>query len=430
MEWFEIAALVTTLAALFSYLNHRLLGLPTTIGLMAISLVASLALVGAGYVWPGAEVHLRELVAHIEFDKTVMHGLLGFLLFAGALHVDLGDLAEQKAVIGVLATVGVIISTALVGTATWAMAGALGFEIRFIHCLLFGALITPTDPIAVLAILKSLGAPKSLETKIAGESLFNDGVGVVVFLAIAGVAGLTPGHEGTAHAAASQTGAGEIVRLFLLEVGGGVAFGLIVGLVAYRMLKSVDNYQVEVLISLALVAGGYVAANRLHISGPLAMVVAGLLIGNHGRALAMSARTREHLDTFWELIDEILNAVLFLLIGLEVVALSFSWNYLGPGLLAIVIVLAARALAVAAPLAIMARFRSFTPHATTVLVWSGLRGGISVALALSLKATLGRQAPASFELILFMTYAVVVFSIIVQGLTVAPLLRRLQLTER
>jgi CPA1 family monovalent cation:H+ antiporter len=429
MDWFELAALLICLAAIASYLNARFVHLPTTIGLMAISLAASLGVVAIGSFVPHLHDDVVHVVVGIHFSETLMHGLLGFLLFAGALHIDLADLAKHKLAIGALATIGLLLSTFVIGSLAWATLAFLDMPLPWLHCLLFGALISPTDPIAVLALLASLGAPKSMETKIAGESLFNDGVGVVVFVAVTGAAGLRTGHA-SVEIAAHGLNALELSRLFVVETGGGVAFGLAAGYVAYLMLKSLDDYPVEVLISLALVAGGYAFAQHLHVSAPIAMVVAGLLIGNHGRLLAMSARTREHLDSFWELVDEILNAVLFVLIGLEVLVIRFEPYDAALGVLAIVITLAGRAIAVAAPLRALRAFRDFSPHAVKVLTWSGLRGGISVALALSLKGTLGVSAPDSYGRILFMTYVVVAFSIIVQGLTVAPLLRRLGLATR
>jgi CPA1 family monovalent cation:H+ antiporter len=423
MNWFEIIALLVTLAALFSYLNHRFLGLPTTVGLMLIGLLFSMALLAAGNVFPGLEPKVVALLERIDFNKTLMEGLLGFLLFAGALHVNLDDLAQQKRVIALLATVGLLVSTGLVGGLVWAVMGMLGLDLSFVLCLLFGALISPTDPIAVLAILKSLGVPKSLETKITGESLFNDGMAVVVFLAVMGVAGLS------GHGSGEVGVAFEVVTLFAVETLGGVAFGLASGYLAFLVFRSVDNYEVEILLSLALVAGGYALAGALRVSGPIAMVVAGLLIGNQGRRFAMSDRTRDHLDTFWKLVDEVLNAVLFVLIGFEVLVISFDRSWLGAGLLAIPIVLAARWIAVGGPVLALRRFRPFTPHAVKVLTWGGLRGGISVALALSLKASLGQSDRAAYEGVLMMTYVVVVFSIVVQGLTMAPLLRTLKLSE-
>lgn len=414
----ETIAVLISLAAVFSYINHRWLGLPTTIGLMLIGLATSLGLIAAGHFVPGVERWAAALLEGVDFGQTLMHGMLGFLLFAGALHVNLNDLASKKFIVGLLATAGVVISTTIVGGAMWLVLGWLGIEARFVHCLLFGSLISPTDPIAVLSILKTLGVSKSLETKIAGESLFNDGVGVVVFLGILIAAGLDPQHGG-------HLTIGNMAGLFLKEAVGGAVFGLVTGLVAYRMLKSVDNYQVEVLISLALVAGGYTLADHLHLSGPIAMVVAGLLIGNHGRALAMSARTREHLDVFWELVDEVLNAVLFVLIGLEVIVFSFTGRYLLAGLAAIPVVLMARFVAVGLPVGAMrAMGRTFSPHAVKMLTWGGLRGGISVALAMSIPKSMHGEPMPQRDVIVAVTYVVVVFSIVVQGLSMGPLVKR------
>jgi len=454
LDLFEIIALLLTLTGVLAYLNHKLLHLPSTIGLMVLSLALSLVLIGLSRVVPEIDDTARLVLNRIDFDAALLNGMLGFLLFAGALHVDLGRLWRQKWPVALLASVGVLVSTALIGTTTWFTFSWLGQEVPFIYCLLFGSLISPTDPIAVLAILKTLGAPENLETKIAGESLFNDGVGVVLFLALMGVAGFGGHSQGPHPAAAEQqtvmtenvgtethvaademhesrdesVGAGDVLLLFTQEVVGGAVLGLVLGALAFFMLRSVDNYQVEVMISLALVAGGYALAMGLGLSGPIAMVICGLLIGNHGRALAMSDTTREHLDNFWELIDEILNALLFVLIGLEVLLLTFDRLNLTIGLLAIPMVLIARLIAVSLPISALRRFRQITPHAVKVLTWGGLRGGISVALALSLKESLGQTDPAAYQAILFMTYAVVVFSIVVQGLTIPVLLRRLGLT--
>ena len=425
MDLFEIIATLLTVAAFFSYLNHRFLRLPSTIGLMLIGLVFSLALIVVGNALPSIERTAVRLLENVDFDKTLMEGLLGFLLFAGALHVNLEDLARQKVAIAVLATVGLAISAFLVGGLTWLALDLLGVSMPFILCLLFGALISPTDPIAVLAALKSANAPRSLETKIAGESLFNDGVAVVFFLAVLGLAGLGGGHAGGGAASDGVAVAELVVTLFALETAGGAFLGFAAGYLVYRLMRSVDSYEVEILLSLALVAGGYALARVLHVSGPIAMVVAGLLIGNHGRTFAMSDRTREHLDMFWLLVDEILNAVLFVLIGLEVLVIPFDWIWLAAGALAVGIVLASRFVAVGMAVSTLRPVREFTPHVVKVLTWGGMRGGISVALALSLKSTLGARSPEAYEGLLLMTYVVVVFSIAVQGLTIAPVLRRL-----
>jgi monovalent cation:H+ antiporter, CPA1 family len=407
MQLFHIIAFLITLAAVFSWVNHRFLKMPMAIGLMSIALLMSLVLIvlgKLGYAHLGQNVQL--MLASIDFNATLLHGMLSFLLFAGALHINLEDLARQRLVIGVLATASVIGATFLIGLGTWLISDLLGLGIPKIYCLLFGALISPTDPIAVLGILKTAGASKSLETKIAGESLFNDGIAVVVFLVIAEIA------TGTKTVTAET-----IFHLFAMEVVGGILYGLLLGGIAFWMLKKVDNYSVEILITLALTTGGYTLAESLHISAPIAIVVAGLLIGNHGRRLAMSRSTREHLDTFWKLADEVLNAVLFVLIGLEVVILSLDQNYIFAGLLAIPLVLSARLVSVALPIGIMRRFRSFSPGVVSILTWGGLRGGISVALALSLPPGTTRDS------LLTITYFVVIFSILVQGLSLAPLIR-------
>ena len=407
MELFNILAILVSVTALLSYINHRFVGLPTTIGVMIIAMGCSLFVILLGYFGVGFTEEVSQLMAEIDFNKTLMYGMLSFLLFAGALHIHLNDLAEQKSIIGFLATFGVVTSTFIIGGVTYFILQALGLELPFVYCLLFGSLISPTDPIAVLGILKTANAPKSLETKIAGESLFNDGVGVVVFLVILEIA--------TGQQALNF---GHISQLFLLEAIGGIIFGLGLGYIAYRMIKSVDNYHVEVMITLALVTGGYALATALHLSGPIAIVVAGLLIGNQGRALGMSDKTRERLDVFWELIDEILNAILFVLIGLELVILTGTQQYILAGLILIPVALLARFIAVGIPISLLKSRKKFTNGAHWILTWGGLRGGISVALALSLPVGPER------DLILTITYIIVIFSVIVQGLTVKPLVKK------
>jgi CPA1 family monovalent cation:H+ antiporter len=407
MTLFQTTAAVLTLAALANYLNHRFVRLPATMGLMVVGLMLSLGFVLLGKTGIIDVTHAANFVRSIDFSETLLHGMLAFLLFAGALHVNLSDLASQKLPVAVLSTVGVVIATFVTGGLFWAGAQALGMGLPFIYALLFGALISPTDPIAVLGILKQAGAPKSLEIKITGESLFNDGIGVVIFLTILGIAvsGSTPEPR-------------EIGVFLLEEAAGGFGVGLALGWAVYRLLRSVDAYEVEVLLTLALAAGGYTFAEAIHVSAPIAIVVAGLVIGNQGRAFAMSDKTREHLDTFWELVDEILNAVLFVLMGLEVIALKLDWHYAPLGVLAIVSVLAARYVSVGIPLLAMSFRREFSVGAVNVLTWGGLRGGISIALALSLPATPER------DLVLTVTYAVVVFSVLVQGLTLGRLIKR------
>lgn len=408
MELFNLLAILITLTALFSYINHRYIGLPTTIGVMLVALLISLLLILLDLFGLGFRQHAQRMMGQIQFDRTLLHGMLSFLLFAGALHINIDDLMAHRWSIGILATLGTLMSAFLVGTLTWLILKGVAGQMDYRICLLFGALISPTDPIAVLGILKTIGAPKNLEIKIAGESLFNDGLGVVLFLGVLEVA--TGTHD---------LSAGHIGRLLFQEVIGGASLGFGLGYLAYRMLKSIDNYQVEILISLALVVGGYALASGLHLSGPIAIVIAGLLIGNHGRLFAMSDETRRQLDTFWEVVDEILNAVLFVLIGLEILVLTFTRHYLLLSCLIIPIVLAARFISIGIPTALLNRFRTLTPGAVPVLTWGGLRGGISVALALSIPPIPERQ------MILAFTYTVVLFSILVQGTTIKPLMRYL-----
>ena len=408
MTLFQILAVLLSMTALFGFINYHFLKLPTMIGVMVVALLLSSAIIALQYVGVDLRPWAEHVVGRIDFNQTLLHGMLSFLLFAGALHVDLGDLDEEKWPILLLATFGVVLSTVLVGSMTALVLRAVGVELSFTYCLLFGAVISPTDPVAVLGILRKARAPKRLETLITGESLFNDGVGVVVFLVILGIATGTGHGSGVQHAA----------LLFAEEAIGGVVFGLALGGLAYTLLKTVDDYQVEIIISLGIVTGGYALASAIHTSGPIAIVVAGLLVGNHGRRFAMSARTRDNLDTFWELVDEILNAVLFLLIGLELLVVDLEWRPLLAGALAIPVVLLSRLIAVAGPLALLRKGRTFEQGTVRVMTWGGLRGGISVALALSVP--MGPER----DLLLAITYPVVLFSILVQGLTVERAVRR------
>ncbi|WP_286790607.1 MULTISPECIES: cation:proton antiporter [unclassified Pseudomonas] len=404
----ELAAIFVSFTALFAYLNYRFVGLPPTIGVMAIALACSLLLHGLSLAgMPGLEERVEDVMSRVDFNRLLMDGMLSFILFAGALHVDLGELRQRRWAIGLLATIGVIISTLTIGLASRWILQAFEMDLSLIYCLVFGALIAPTDPIAVLGIMRSAGAPKSLEITIVGESLFNDGVAVVVFTVLVGVL-----------QADKVPGFGEALWLFAEGAGGGILFGGILGGLVFWMLKSIDEYQVEVLLTLALVIGGYTLATHLQLSDPITMVIAGLIIGNHGRAMAMSDKTRRNLDTFWTLIDESLNAVLFVLIGLELILRPFDWLYLFIALCLMLTILAVRFMTVAPPLLLVRFWREEMPKGSAqVLTWGGLRGGISVALALSLPAGDERN------LVLNLTYLIVLFSILIQGLTIGRLVR-------
>lgn len=413
LSLFEIAALLLAISAFFGWFNRYLLQLPHTIGLLVMALVTSLVLLALERLLPGFGITdtVQAAIGQIDFYSTVMEGMLAFLLFAGALHVDFEFLHNQKWAIGVLATIGVGLSTLITGTGFWYLAGALGADIPFMWALVFGALISPTDPVAVLSLLKSVNVPHALEAKIAGESLFNDGVGVVIFTILVALA-LGSSVEG------ETVGALEIAELFFLEAGGGALLGFVTGWIAYRAMATIDQYTLEILITLGVVAATYAIALRLHISGPIAVVITGLLIGNRGARIGMSEQTRQHLFEFWELIDEILNSVLFLLIGLELLVIAFDPSYGWVAVLCVPLVLIARFIAVGLPIVSLSRFLPFTTGTIPVLTWGGLRGGISVALVLSLPDN--EYKP----LLLTATYAVVLFSIIVQGLTVKQVISR------
>ncbi|HEX2688718.1 MAG TPA: sodium:proton antiporter [Kofleriaceae bacterium] len=407
MTNFQLAAIVVSLTAALAYVNAKLLRLPSSVGLMAIALVGSFTLLAIEQLGVGVSDHVRVLVTELDFSATLLHGMLGLLLFAGALHIDVAGLGADKLAVTTLALGGTLLSTILVGGAIDLVLGAIGVPIAPIEAFLFGALISPTDPIAVLGVLKSVEAPPELETRIAGESLFNDGIGVVIFTTVLAIA------------SGRNVSAGEIGAVFVREALGGAGFGLVTGYLAYRLVRSIDDYTVEVLITLALVIGGYAAAEAIGVSAPLAAIIAGLLIGTRAPH-AMSDRTRMYLDSFWKLVDEVLNAVLFMLIGITLLVLPFHRGMVRAALLAVPIVLAARWISVALPLTALGRFRASTPHSIKILTWGGLRGGLSIAMALSLPASNAR------DIILGMTYAVVAWSILVQGMTFGPLLRRLE----
>jgi Na+:H+ antiporter len=408
---FDLVAILLTVSAVFAFINAKLLRLPTTIGVMIMGLAASLILIGLELLTAETELSraLSDAVRQIDFTEALMHGMLAFMLFAGALQVDLAKLKSRAASVGLLATVGVVVSTAIVGVSFWLVAGWHGSPIRLVWAFVFGALISPTDPVAVLSILKAVHVPKDTEVEMTGEALLNDGVGVVMFTILVAAA-----------VGADDAGFGvvQVARLFFVEALGGAILGLVTGYVAYRAMRLIDDFRIEVLISLALVMGTYALAEKLHLSGPIAMVCAGLLIGERGPADAMSETTQRYLFGFWTLIDEILNIVLFLLIGLEVLVLRPDRAVMPIALLAIPIVLTARFLSVAAPVAALSARVPFMKGTIPVLTWGGVRGGISIALVLSVPEF--SQKP----LILAATYAVVIFSIVVQGLTLAPLVRK------
>jgi len=414
MSLFVIASILIVLSALFGYINVKVLKLPNTIGLMIIAILFTLGLFLTSYINPALLNFAEDLISKIDFETVLLDVMLGFLLFAGAMHTNFEQLKVQRWPILLFATVGVITSTFLVGGMSYHLFNALGHDVQFIHCLLFGALISPTDPIAVLGIMKKAGVPRKLETKIVGESLFNDGVGVVVFLTIFSIAG------GGNHGDHGGSEMNSIMVLFGQEVFGGIIFGGIIGWITYKLLKSINDYEIEVMITLACVMGGYVLAHYLHLSAPLAIVVAGLIVGNDTvRDSAMSNITEQFVDKFWELVDILLNALLFVLIGLELLIISFEVSFLTAGVISIVLVLTARYLSLLIPVAIFAKKLEFLPHTTKIMAWGGLRGGISIALALSLGDEMNR------DLILTVTYVVVVFSIIVQGLSIGSLTTKL-----
>ncbi|TDI75439.1 MAG: sodium:proton antiporter [Bacteroidetes bacterium] len=410
MDYFLIITTLVVLAAAFGYLNVRFLKLPNTIGLMVITIVFTLAVIALSYFDNTLLNAEKYIIAQIDFETVLLDIMLSFLLFAGALHTNFEQLKIQRWPVLVFATLGVLVSTFLVATAMFYCLQLLGLQVDYIYCLLFGALISPTDPIAVLGILKQAGVPKKLETKIVGESLFNDGVGVVVFLTLFQIAS----------ASGTEIEPLDILKMFGEEIIGGILLGLFLGWITYRLMKSIDDYDIEVIITLAAVMGGTVIAQKFHLSAPLAMVTAGLIVGNNTvRESAMSAITESYVDKFWELIDILLNTILFVLIGMEMLVLTLEGNYIIAGLIAIPIVLLCRFTSLLFPINFFKKRLDFVPNTNLIMTWGGLRGGISIALALGLTQEMHR------ELFLVITYVIVVFSIIVQGLTVGKLVKRL-----
>ncbi|MGH8290179.1 MAG: cation:proton antiporter [Steroidobacteraceae bacterium] len=414
MPIFTIVSAVITVVALSGYANYKLVHLPDTVGITAVALLISVATVAVGQLVPQISAWGQLAVRGLDFPNLVFHGLLGLLLFAGSLHVDVTGLARARGLVVLLATFGVAISTVLVGFAFFYVARLLGTNISLLDSFIFGALISPTDPIAALGLLGKAGVPPSLLTKITGEALFNDGTGVVLFVVLLGIAGvahgMSPSHSGS--------GPSGVAMLFVQQVLGGAVFGLGVGYAGIRLLRSVDSYVVETLITLAMATGGYAAAEGLKVSAPIATVVMGLVVGS-GREYAMSELTRERLFMFWELLDDLLNLLLFGLVGLELTALAGTFReYLIPAAAALPIVLIARYVSVGVPVAVLRRFQHFEPHTVKLMTWAGLRGALSVALALSLPE--GPPKP----LIVTATYLIAIFSILIQATTVEPLARR------
>lgn len=409
MDYYSIASILVVFSALFGYINVRFFKLPITIGLMIITIIFTMVVLFIGQFDDTLLLREKAFIARIDFEAVLLDIMLSFLLFAGALHTNFEQLKVQRGPILAFATFGVLVSTFLIGTAMFYVLQWIGFEVSFINCLLFGALISPTDPIAVLGILKKAGAPKKLETKIVGESLFNDGVGVVIFLTIFSIA---------KNPTASLEFV-DIATLFGQEVVGGIVLGLLLGWATYRLMRSIDNYEIEVILTIAAVMGGTLLAHTFHLSAPLAMVTAGLIVGNDKvRDSAMSEVTESYVDKFWELIDVLLNTLLFVMIGMEMLVLTLGKNYVYAGLLAIPIILMCRYVSLWIPIKFFAKRLDFVPKTNLIMTWGGLRGGISIALALSLTSDMHR------ELFLVITYIVVVVSIIGQGLTVEPIIKK------
>ena len=417
----ELPAIILTCVSIFGFINHRYLKLPITVGLVLIALISALIVLGIDSIVPalGVSETVQYWLDEIDFNRTLMHGMLSFLLFAGALHVDLETLIESKIRVGALATIGVILSTIINGSGFYFLCHLFGIQIDYLLCLIFGAVVSPTDPVAVLALLKRVKIPKKLEATVAGESLFNDGVAVVVYSILVTVAfGASIG--GGEHA----VGASAVVGLFIREAFGGALLGIVCGYFSFLLMRRMDDYVIEVITTIALVTGAYTIALHLHISGPIAMVVAGVFIGNTGRRLAMSEETKSHVTQFWHLVDEILNAALFVLIGFQIIMLSYQASILVISVLCVPLAVGARWLAVFAPLQVLSRFVEKPRGDVVILTWAGLRGGISVALALSLPDISAKP------LILTATYTVVVFSILIQGLTIEKVIRWAQGMER
>ncbi len=409
MELYYSFSVLIVLAALFSYANLRFLKLPGTIGIMIIAMLVSVAirLLGDSY-FPDATKDMFQLFNSLDFNEILMGAMLNFLLFAGAMHVNILDLKNLRWTIATYATISVVLSAFIISAILYYIAPYFGIQIPYIYCLLFGTLISPTDPIVVLGILKQAKVPKIIETKITGESLFNDGVAVVMFAVVLQIA-TNPSFDADF---------ASVSKLFLMEAGGGILLGLLLGFTASRSMKKIDDYKVSALITLSIVMGGFLIAKELHVSSPLAMVIAGLIIGNYGKKFAMSKTTQDYLNKFWELIDEIMNAILFLFIGFELLLIEDLMDQILLGIVTIFIVLLSRTLSIVIPARTILRKNTFSKGSLIVLVWGGIRGGVSIALVLSMPNSEWK------DLLLEITYIVVLFSIVIQGLTVGKVAHR------
>lgn len=407
MSLFHLITVLITLTALFSYINSRYVQLPVTVGVMLIALILSLVMIVLGHLMLGVREVAQEFVFQMKFGDALLQWMLGFLLFAGAMHVDVRELARSRLLTATLAVGGTIISMFAVGGLCWLITHALGLGMTWIHSLLLGAVLAPTDPVAVLDVIKRINAPREIVNVIAAESLFNDGVGVVLFFTLLAMSRNEP------------MALGGTAAMLARQVGGGAILGFIAGLIAAAALERIHSAQVEILITLALVMGTYSLSEVLHVSGPIAVVVAGLVISNNSQFLNRARDTTHDLAVFWDLVDEILNAILFVLIGFQIVVIKCTVGLVGAGLLMIVPVIAARWLSVAGIAALFNRGGRISSAFVLILVWGGLRGGLAIAMALSLPQSAMRQQ------IVLITYIVVIFSILVQGTTAGALVRRL-----
>jgi monovalent cation:H+ antiporter, CPA1 family len=408
MSVFPLFSMLIVVSAVFAYINFRFIKLPWSIGLMFMALISSLIIFAVGEIYPSVTISITAMIHDLDFSRLLMGSMLSFMLFAGSIHIKLEDLRPERFSVIIFSTCSVLLSTFIVGILVYYLLALFGMQVGFVYCLLFGSLISPTDPIAVLGILKEAKISKSLETKMAGESLFNDGVAVVIFVTLLEVAE-QPGELSWM----------KVAGLFAQEAIGGLLWGVIIGYLGFVLMRSINNYKVEVMITLAIVMGGYSFASMLHISGPLAMVAAGIIIGNQAKNEAVSDKTAEYIDTFWELIDEILNAVLFVLIGFELLIVNLQFVYILIGVIATVIVLLSRYVSVLIPAQIVKLKERISHKTILILTWGGLRGGISIALALSIKPEMHK------DLWVTLTYVIVAFSILVQGLTIGRFAKKL-----